>query len=675
MKAGEKFRLGFVFGLLGFVPVFLFGWLGWVQVAQAGELQRDGKVPLRLDLAAATRQGHRIERTPGPRGRILDRNGAPLAYDREVYEVRASISVPTSIYADLDEYQAWLGRRARELALALASDPALADRQAARKEHEKRLYRLLAAEFGVARLDSGPGARLRQVPKSHRRHGEILVAARIDVLAVVEALRSLAARRELRGLLSLHFLPTFTRDYPDRELTYGFVGHVNTEWDHRDGGGRRLLTYGVAGLEAAAMLGDCRGSQRTLLRDGRGKSYFVAQAVRGSATPVLHSTLDLELQRIAVDLLREQAEAEFGVDGRKVSQPKWGALVLVEVGSGDVVAAASWHRGQQNGENTAFTPYQSLFEPGSIVKPLVLGYAYEVGAVDWSRVYDCRADGADYRASIRPLGRGNAVRDDHACTDLTPHGILVNSSNIGASLIGLGLAREQWRDYMRFYGFGAGLDLPLPHGRRGGWPRQSFDANVPERSFRANSAISFSFGYEFQVTAFHMARAYLRLLRGGASDLRVCRGVEYDGVWTPAPTSPVGASFSPRVRGAVSAAMADVMSPDTHATGSRVRDRIEQELGVDVYGLVAGKTGTAASMIGIPGRGRVSVRNASFVGFMPAERPRWLAVCVLQKDDSARFYGGSYAAPPAVRLLLQARQLAGQRRRHQESRPPGGQTR
>ena len=237
------------------------------------------------------------------------------------------------------------------------------------------------------------------------------------------------------------------------------------------------------------------------------------------------------------------------------------------------------------------------------------------------------------------------------------------------------LDRPQWRDYMRLYGFGESLGLSLPHGRKGGWPRQSFDPKVRERSFRANSVISFSFGYEFQVTALHMARAYLRLLRGNAAELRVCRGVEIDGRWLPAPSSPVGASFSPRVVDAISAAMTDVMSPDPQATGSHVRRRLEKELGIDVYGLLAGKTGTAASMIGIPGRGRVNVRNASFVGVIPAAQPRWLAVCVLQKDDSARFYGGSYAAPPATRLLLQAEKLVERRRCYQEPRPPDGQIR
>ena len=77
----------------------------------------------------------------------------------------------------------------------------------------------------------------------------------------------------------------------------------------------------------------------------------------------------------------------------------------------------------------------------------------------------------------------------------------------------------------------------------------------------------------------------------------------------------------------------------------------------------------------MPGKGAVEVRNASFVGFAPANAPRYLAVGVLQRDDSARFYGGSYAAPPAARLLLEALSLEQRQRLRQEpqvSATPGG---
>lgn len=669
MRPGERLRLGFVFGLLGFVPVFLLGWLGYVQVGQVAELQRAGRAPLRLDGETAAKQGRRVERTPAQRGTIVDRHGQPLAFDREVYEVRASIRVSRRRRADAELFRSWIEELARDFSVALASDPELADRRAAQREHERRIRRTLARAFRFDALPRGS----RRVPDDHPGSADIRLAGGVDVLAVIDALRALGARRDLRGFVDVHFLPAWERSYPDRDLTYGVVGHCTTRWVERPDGGVELSTFGVAGLESARVLSLAEGARRRLLRDGKGRPYFVAPAVEGPGPAVLHSTLDLELQRIATDELATQAEA--GAEEGEVTVPKWGALVLVEIDTGDVVAAASWHRDVENYENASFTPYQSLFEPGSIVKPLVFGYAYEAGVLDWDHVWDCRPNGRDYRERIRGLGRRKPVRDDHDCADLSAHGILVNSSNIGASLIGLGLARPQWRDYMRFYGFGEPLGLPLPHGRAGGWPRQSFAESTPVRSFRANSAISFSFGYEFEVTALHVARAYLRLLRGHGAELRLCRGIEVGGTWLAAPQPTRGGKLSPRVVEAVASAMTDVMGSEPHATGSKVRRLIQQELGIDIYGLVAGKTGTAASRIGIPGRGQVYVRNASFVGLIPAIAPRWLAVCVLQKDDSARFYGGSYAAPPAVRLLLAAERLTWQRRRRQESRSPDGQIR
>jgi cell division protein FtsI/penicillin-binding protein 2 len=142
------------------------------------------------------------------------------------------------------------------------------------------------------------------------------------------------------------------------------------------------------------------------------------------------------------------------------------------------------------------------------------------------------------------------------------------------------------------------------------------------------------------------------------------------------PPPPVGArELGPEVVEAIKAAMVDVVSNDPHATGCVFHKRMLKELGLDLHGLIAGKTGTAVSRTVIQGRGSVEVRNASFVGYAPADSPRFLAVCVLQRDDDARFYGGSYAAPPVARVLLAAMKIDELRRERQEpqvSATPGG---
>jgi cell division protein FtsI (penicillin-binding protein 3) len=131
--------------------------------------------------------------------------------------------------------------------------------------------------------------------------------------------------------------------------------------------------------------------------------------------------------------------------------------------------------------------------------------------------------------------------------------------------------------------------------------------------------------------------------------------------------------LDPAVVDKVVAAMVDVVGSGPGATGRFLVEDFRREQ-IELHGLIAGKTGTAASQTTIPGRGTVEVRNASFVGLAPVTAPRYLAVCVLQKDDSARFYGGSYAAPPVARLLLEALRLEHRRqlrREPQVSASPG----
>jgi len=669
---GERLRLRIAFGLFGVVAVALVGRLGYLQLLQAGELPQRNKPPLPLNTASATSQGQSAERLPSPRTTIVDRHGNLLALDREVYEVRARIQVPREAQKTVLGYLRYLADLAEDLARAMVAEPSLANRSHTEARHREEFLALFAKTFQTRTLSGIGDPAAAELPLQQARSAEVRLCAMVDELRVIEALRALDERR---SSLQLDFVRRFDREYPERELTHGLVGHVETVWqDVDDPDKRQLIQRGVCGLEALPEVTAAPPTLRGFRRDGRGRAYFRGPVSERPAPAVLHSTIDLELQRAALHELQSQAES-LAADG-KGKNPKWGAMVLLEIATGDILAAASWHRDVRQPKGSSFTPYQSLFEPGSIVKPLVAAYALSAGLLDWDQEFDCTPGGAEYRERIGGLGRGIPVVDDHRCGMLSPHGILVQSSNIGASYIGLALSREHWRDYMDRYGIGHRLGLQLPHEARGGTNANSFAANIPLRQFRAFSAISFSFGYEHMASPMQIARAYLRMLRGFGSELRLCRSIEDGEGVLDLPVSPVGEKFSPAVIDAVRTALIDVVSSDPHATGSRLHGNMLREHGIDLHGLVAGKTGTAVSDVRMPERGKIKVRNASFVGFLPADAPRWLVVCVLQKDDSALFYGGSYAAPPATRLLLQAQRLAERRQLQQELRVGlGGQAR
>lgn len=669
MKAGELLRIRVAFGGLGAVPIFLAGWLGWVQVAQAGTIDRRDGTPVPLSAATADRQGWKMETIPAPRGTIVDRNGATLASDRATYEVRTTIGVPKKVRQDLTLFRPWLQRLVNRLALALVADPDIEGRDVL---FEKLKARLTLAANRAWRTKDLPESGL--WPENHRRRADFLVSVGVDRLAVIDALRAYHMS-EAYPTLAMHFLHGFRRVYPDRELTYGIVGHLNSFKTDLPSGGVKLDTVGVVGLESFAALVPQVGGKRRFLADGLRRPYFVAPVKNPPKGAVLHSTLDLELQRTAVRELTAKCEEGLHLNTKK--RAKWGALTLVEIATGDVLAAASWHRGEAPEQARPFAPYQNKFEPGSIVKPLVLSYALEVGALDWAKEYDCDPRHDTYRDVIRSLGRRKAVRDDHDCGLLTPHGIIVNSSNIGAAFIGLQLTRPQWQDYMLGYGFGQSLGLKLPGESRGGNHPDSFLPGTRLKSFRANSAISFSFGYEMEATAMQVARAYLRMFRGLGSELRLVKALEHNGKWHDVPAKQdTGPYYRPEVINAVRQAMADVVSNDSHATGRFVHQQMLKETGIDLQGLVGGKTGTAVSPCRLLDGSQGVMRNASFVGFLPADNPRWLAVCVLQSDVVSRFYGGRYAAPPAVKLLLQCQKQLERQSLHQESQfRSGGQTR
>jgi cell division protein FtsI (penicillin-binding protein 3) len=660
MNRIEHRRVRFLFGALGCVPVFLAGWFAWLQVLQAGSLPRAGHGPVALSATAADVQRDRSEPLPGPRGTILDRHGAPLAVDCDSFEVRADVTPPRSARTGCAAFKRYCADLALRLADALVHDDGLADRGAARAEHLQRLGVRLTAAFALDKIPAdGP------LPATVPGHAEILVASDVAVLSAIEAL---AATDAGQSSLLLHMRHDHLRSYPERELTYGLVGYLEDAPVRDDDG--RLVGYrsqAPAGLEAVAALQPGAPGLREYRVDSRSHRFFAGKNQAPSPPTRLETTIDLELQKIAARELEGQARSVAENGG---SPPQWGALVLIEIATGDVLAAASWQRDVQHARGAAFTPYQQLYEPGSIVKPLVFALALQRCGLDWNDVYDCSSAGSDHHADVG----GRTVRDDHPCGRLTPHEIIVNSSNIGAVKVGGLLSRDEWKHYLEFYGFGRTLDLPLPNERIGRPASKGWLPGITAAQFKRWTGSSYSIGYELQVNALQMARAYLTLLSGQRRELRLVRAVEVDGVRQPAPVAEATRELDPGVVEAVQSAMIDVVSDAEGATGRHVVEAFRKQ-GIELHGVVAGKTGTAKSRSTVPGKGAVEVRNASFVGFAPANAPRYLAVGVLQRDDSARFYGGSYAAPPAARLLLEALSLEQRQRLRQEpqvSATPGG---
>jgi cell division protein FtsI/penicillin-binding protein 2 len=627
----EVNRITALGAMLGILLVLVLGRLVQLQVGRPSEI--DERV---------VRRSWIVERQPGPRQRIVGRDEALLAYDRPVVDVRAEVTLPFGA----EEGAKALERLVRDLHVACARDAdalggldrvdALRDRL---RESTSKRWAAAVGKAQARAVEAAQAAGLAEPKPPRSVRIEFLVAGSVDSVSLLEALRARDYRRmgrrdrsnfrKERGyLVAIHEIPTHVREQPERELTAGFVGvmHGSTP---RTGLEKALVARAPSILELRKV-------------DALRRSYWADVRVLPSEDERIardiRLTVDMGLQR-AADRLLEEAAAN--VAERFEDLPEWGALVLVEVATGDVLAFASFgvDRAGRPAPFGAFAPLQRAYEPGSVVKPLHIALGLQRGLIDWTEQIDCNDDELPSRAIV----------DSHECGWQTPFGVLVNSSNIGAVKLGMRLGPDGLDDYLDLFQFGVPTDIGLPGELAGERPRI---VDAAPRDQRIYVGPSVCFGYQMTATTLQLARAYLTLVSGRQRGLRLLAD-------RPEPSR--GERFLDRsVVDAVLSAMTAVVDGADGSTAP-VTTRMLRDLDIP-EGLIAGKTGTTTftetvretAEDGSPELRRLTTKIATFVGLAPAADPRFIAVGAIQKRQAVSFYGGRYTGPYVTRLLLRA---------------------
>ncbi len=190
------------------------------------------------------------------------------------------------------------------------------------------------------------------------------------------------------------------------------------------------------------------------------------------------------------------------------------------------------------------------------------------------------------------------------------------SSDIGMAIIGLSVGEKKMHNYLESRGFGQITSVPVVENK--GMLRSA-------RDWRDSDVMTISFGQSISVTGLQMAQAYLTLLNGGEyKPLRLLR--------EETRVTQKQQIFSADVSRQVMSMMRSVVQEN--GTGTRARIP-----GVDV----AGKTGTAQK-VDQATRTYGKKRLASFVGFVPAQSPRYLVISLVD-EPAVNSYGGVVAAP------------------------------
>jgi cell division protein FtsI/penicillin-binding protein 2 len=205
--------------------------------------------------------------------------------------------------------------------------------------------------------------------------------------------------------------------------------------------------------------------------------------------------------------------------------------------------------------------------------------------------------------------------------EFTVSEIISRSSNVGTITLALGLGRTQLAEWIEKFGFGLRTGVEYPGETEG--------IVVPPELWSGSTIGNVPIGHGIAVTPVQMASVYGTIANDGvAMPPRLVESVAGE---APEPVE------GRRIISGETAAHVTRMLRGVVSSGSGI------EAAVPGY-RIAGKTGTAAKPDPVEGGYSDTRYVASFVGFAPAENPRFV-VLVTVDEPRGTIWGGTAAAP------------------------------
>lgn len=300
---------------------------------------------------------------------------------------------------------------------------------------------------------------------------------------------------------------------------------------------------------------------------------------------------------------------------------------IMDSKSGDILALATSNR--YNPEkildvaNTKMNHLQYYFEPGSVIKPLFLAKAMDLGRVK-------RFDLFEGHNGRWKLERKTIVDDVRPIDWMSAEDILIHSSNIGISKVVLKLNGYEMREAFDDFGISKYSEIDLPFEREGVFP--TADMYDGSDIYKATS----SYGYGFQTNFIRILKAYNVFNNNGklvkpklANTMRTGMG---DVLKSPTQEEQV-----------LSRTTANVILSILRKTATKGTARK-----ANIDGLfIAGKTGTAH----IARKGQyVNSYNSSFFGFVN-DKKRKLTLGVTFIEPTIKHFSSQTAAPTAKMII------------------------
>ena len=359
--------------------------------------------------------------------------------------------------------------------------------------------------------------------------------------------------------------------------------------------------------------------------NSKGQSIPTGDDASQAAVPGqdLVTTIDRNIQ-FQVDAIVTQQITRLNARG--------GAAIVMDSTTGEIYAMSTIRKntdGTYTADSGNFAAVDA-YEPGSVAKVFSISAALNEGTVQTNSVFQV--------SGKQVFNEG--TKWVHSITDAYPHGleemtvrkIIVDSSNLGTVQIAQTMPAETLHKYLKEYGFGAKTDVNYPGESKG--LLKSFN------ELRGTEKITTAYGYGYSASALQLIAGVNVVANNGVyvAPRLINSVIDLAGINQPSAPSASHTVITPEVAATMRSLMSDVVCFGTASLAK-------------VPGMtVAGKTGTGykrqdnGTYVKDDGS---RAYFASFVGFLPAQNPRFTVLVSIDEPDPASRdrFGGTAAAP------------------------------
>ncbi|MGB1450420.1 MAG: peptidoglycan D,D-transpeptidase FtsI family protein, partial [Marinirhabdus sp.] len=339
------------------------------------------------------------------------------------------------------------------------------------------------------------------------------------------------------------------------------------------------------------------------------------------------ATVNVNIQDIAHHALLKQLE------GYRADH---GCAIVMEVATGEIKAVANLGRGKNGGyyERLNYAVGEST-EPGSTFKTIALTAALDQKVIDTSTLVDTK------KGTVHMYGRTISDSQNGGFGVISAARALEHSSNIGFALLindNYKNDPKKFTDKIKSWKLGDPIGIPIKGEGRPIIPE------VGDAIWSRNALPSMAYGYNLQMTPLQILTFYNAIANNGK--MVKPKFIKETRAWNKQIETFGTQVIDPQI------ASVGTISKIQEILKNTIKRGTAKKLYSENFSM-AGKTGTVRTEYAAPDWHTNPRYVSSFVGYFPAEKPKYSCIVVIHKPSTKIGYYGSDVTGPVFKRIAQ----------------------